>query len=197
MKSRITELLEEIREREEELEEVIKTHEAEFLYRFEGAKIKFEQQIEEANRKLKVNLFHWFRASSPRNLASAPFIYAMIIPFMFLDLCISIYQLICFPLYQIAKVNRHKYIMIDRHHLSYLNSMEKLNCVYCGYVNGLIGYMREITARTEQYWCPIKHAQKILDPHRRYARFADFGDPKEFHQHVNRMRDLVREIKKD
>ncbi len=86
--------------------------------------------------------------------------------------------------------------MIDRHHLSYLNSMEKLNCVYCGYVNGLIGYMREIAARTEQYWCPIKHAKKILDPHRRYARFADFGDPKEYHQHVNRMRDLVREVTK-
>ena len=191
MKSRISELLEEIREREEELEEVIKTHEVKFFYRLEGTKIKFEQTIEQAHRQLKVSIFHWLRASTPRNLISAPFIYAMFVPFILLDLSISIYQFICFPLYRIAKVKRRKFIVMDRHHLSYLNSMEKLNCVYCGYVNGLIAYTREISARTEQYWCPIKHAQKVLGPHRRYIRFADFGDSKEYHQHVKRMRDFV------
>lgn len=43
-------------------------------------------------------------------------------------------------------------------------------------------YAREISARTEQYWCPIKHARKILDPHRRYAHFADFGHGEEYHE---------------
>ncbi len=191
MKSRISELLEEIRVREEELEEAIKTHEVEFFYRLEGTKIKFEQTVERAQRQLKVSIFSWLRASNPRNVVSAPVIYAMVFPFMLLDLSISIYQLICFPLYRIAKVKRRKFIVMDRYHLSYLNSIEKLNCVYCGYVNGLIAYSREIVARTEQYWCPIKHAQKVLDPHRRYARFADFGDSNEYHQHVKRMRDLV------
>ena len=41
-------------------------------------------------------------------------------------------------------------MVIDRYALSYLNVIEKLNCVYCEYVNGLIAYVQEIAARTEQ-----------------------------------------------
>ncbi len=191
MKSRISELLDEIRVREEELEDAIKTHEVKFLYRLEGTKIKFEQAVEQAHLELKVGIFHWLKRSNPLNVLSAPVIYSMIFPFILLDLAISIYQLTCFPLYKIQKVDRKKYIVIDRQHLSYLNSIEKLNCMYCGYINGLIVYSREIVARTEQYWCPIKHAKKILDSHRRYAHFADFGDPESHHQHIVKMRDLL------
>ncbi len=191
MKSRISELLEEIRIREEKLEDAIKTHEVDYLYRLEGSKIKFEQAVEQAHRKLKVDVFQWLKKSNPLNVLSAPIIYSMIFPFMLLDLTISIYQLICFTLYKIQKVDRKKYITIDRQHLSYLNSIEKLNCMYCGYINGLITYSREIVARTEQYWCPIKHAKKILDSHRRYAHFADFGNPESHHQHIIKMRDLL------
>lgn len=85
-------------------------------------------------------------------------------------------------MYRVNKVERASYILIDRHHLSYLNSIEKINCVYCGYVAGVIGYAREISARTEQYWCPIKHAHKVLDPNRRYVRYADFGDGEKYHE---------------
>ena len=109
-----------------------------------------------------------------------------------LDLSISIYQALCFPLYRIAKVKRRKYIVVDRHNLHYLNIIEKFNCIYCGYVNGLIAYSREIVARTEQYWCPIKHAKKILDPHRTYAYFSDFGDSDKYHIHLMKMRDSAR-----
>ena len=191
MNSRISELLEEIREREEELEEAIKAHEIRFLYQLEGSKIKFEHAVEEAHRKLKIGIFPWLRNSNPLNVLSAPIIYAMIFPFLILDLAITIYQMICFPLYRIENVERKKYIIIDRHNLSYLNGIEKINCMYCGYVNGLIAYSREIVARTEQYWCPIKHAKRILDPHRRYAKFSDFGNHENYHQHVKHMRDLL------
>ena len=191
MNSRISELLEEIREREEELEDAIRTREAAFLYRLEGTKVRFERTVVQAHRRLKVGIFRWLRASSPRNVISAPVIYAMIVPFVILDLAISVYQLLCFPLYRIAKVKRRRYLAVDRHQLSYLNSIEKLNCVYCGYVNGLVAYSREIVARTEQYWCPIKHARKVLDPHRRYARFADYGDSEAYPQHLKRMRDML------
>jgi len=191
MKSRISQLLEEIREREEELEDMIKTHEVEFLYRLEGTKIKFEKAVEQAHRKLKIGIIHWLRKSNPFNVLSAPVIYAMIFPFMLLDLTISIYQLICFSLYNIQKVDRKKYIVIDRQNLSYLNSIEKLNCMYCGYVNGLISYSCEIVARTEQYWCPIKHAKKVLGLHRRYAYFSDFGDATDHYKHLIKMRDLL------
>ena len=30
------------------------------------------------------------------------------------------------------RVRRSRYFVIDRHHLAYLNGIEKLNCVYCG-----------------------------------------------------------------
>ena len=193
MESRISELLGEIRRLEEELEEAVKTHEVRFRYQLEGTRVKFQQSVRAAHQKLQVGVFRWLRESRPCNLASAPFIYAMIFPFVFLDIAVSLYQFVCFPLYGIPKVRRSRFIAIDRHRLSYLNSIERFNCVYCGYVNGLIAYVREITARTEQYWCPIKHARKILDPHRRYARFADFGDSEEFELRAEKMRNAVKQ----
>jgi hypothetical protein len=63
-------------------------------------------------------------------------------------------------------------VVIDRHRLGYLNPVQKLNCVFCGYGNGVIAYAREITARTEQYWCPIKHALKVKGSHDRYRAGA-------------------------
>ena len=192
VKSRVSELLAEIHKLEDELEDAIRTHEVDFLYRIDGTRIRFERAVEETHRKLKVGLLRWLGDASLRNLASAPFIYAMILPFALLDAFVSTYQAICFPLYRIPKVPRSRYIVIDRHQLSYVNAIEKLNCVYCGYINGLIAYVREISARTEQYWCPIKHARKVLDPHRRYARFADFGDSEGFQNHVARMRESLR-----
>lgn len=191
MSSKISEILEEIIQLEDKLEKEIMNHEAEFFYRLEGTKIKFEHVIEQAHRKLKVGIFRWLCSSNPLNVLSAPIIYSMIFPFMLLDLTISLYQAICFPLYRITKVERKNYIVIDRHHLSYLNSIEKLNCIYCGYINGLITYSREIVARTEQYWCPIKHAKKVLATHKRYTRFSDFGDPLKHHQHISNMRELL------
>jgi hypothetical protein len=91
---------------------------------------------------------------------TAPVIYAVIVPLVLLDLFVTIYQRVCFPVYGIPKVNRGDYLIFDRHHLAYLNALEKLNCAYCSYANGLIAYVREIAGRTEQYWCPIKHARR-------------------------------------
>ena len=189
MESRISELLGEIRRLEEDLEEAIRTHEVEFLYRVDGTKVKFERAVKLAHRKLKVGVLPWLRDSSLRNVISVPFIYAMILPFVILDLGISIYQAVCFPLYRIPKVSRRKYIVLDRNRLSYLNLIEQMNCLYCGYEHGLLAYSREIAARTEEYWCPVKHATKILDPHRRYARFADFGNPEAYRKILRKARE--------
>jgi len=73
-------------------------------------------------------------------------------------------------------VRRSAYIVIDRKHLAYLNSIEKLNCMYCGYANGVFSYVREIAGRTEQYWCPIRHARRVHAPHTHYRHFIDYGD---------------------
>ncbi len=188
MNTRISELIDEIKEREEELEDLVKFYEEKLSYKIEGKKIQFDHFIEDAHLRLKINVIQWLRRSSLRNIISAPFIYPMIIPFIMMDILITLYQFICFTLYRIPKVPRSKYIVVDRHHLKYLNAIEKMNCIYCGYINGLISYMREIVARTEQYWCPIKHARKVLDPHRRYLKFSNFGHADNYHQHVSAMR---------
>jgi hypothetical protein len=100
----------------------------------------------------------------------------MVIPLLMLDACVSFYQWTCFPIYGITKVRRSDYLVFDRRHLGYLNFIEKFHCTYCEYGNGLMGYMAEILARTEQYFCPIKHAHKILGTHERYNRFLDYGE---------------------
>jgi len=77
----------------------------------------------------------------------------------------------------------------NRHEeLPYLNVIEKFNCFYCSYANGLASYVREIGARTEQYWCPIKHARRIRDAHTHYNRFFAFGDAESFARGLERLR---------
>lgn len=109
-------------------------------------------------------------------IVTAPVIYALIAPLFLLDLFVTAYQAVCFPVYGILKVRRGDYLVFDRYHLAYLNALEKLNCAYCAYANGLIAYVREIASRTEQYWCPIKHAWREIGACPRYAMFEDYGD---------------------
>jgi len=52
---------------------------------------------------------------------------------------------------------------LDRSKLHYLNALESLNCVCC-YANGLTAFVAEIAGRTEQHWCPIKHARVLAAP---------------------------------
>jgi len=191
MNERIRNLVRKITTLEDELREVLQEQESQLLYQLKGTKITFEKRIRELHRRLKMGLWTWFRGSRPQNVLSAPIIYSMIMPFVLLDLWLSLYHAICFPLYGIPKVKRSAYITTDRRHLAYLNVFEKLNCVYCGYAGGLLAYAREITSRTEQYWCPIKHARKLLGAHPRCERFADFGDSRDFHQRLEQFRSAL------
>lgn len=189
----VREVLEEIARLEQELGQIIQSQQERIRYSIEGTKIRFEQAVREGHARMRTKLPQWLRESSPRNVLSAPFVYAMIVPFAILDIGLSAYQAICFRLYGVPRVARSQFIVIDRQSLSYLNSIERLNCIYCGYASGLLAYAREIAARTEQYWCPIKHARKVLDPHRRYARFADYGDAADYYEHLQKMRTQLAE----
>jgi len=111
-----------------------------------------------------------------RHLISAPFVYGLLAPIALLDAAVSGYQAVCFRLWRMPRVRRSDHLILDRHKLAYLNGPQKLNCLYCGYANGVLGYAREIAARTEQYWCPIKHATEPAAPHARYAEFVSHGD---------------------
>jgi hypothetical protein len=124
-------------------------------------------------------------------IVTAPAIYAMIVPLLLLDLFVTVYQAVCFPVYRIPKVRRADYFVFDRHHLAYLNVLEKLNCAYCSYANCLIAYVREIAARTEQYWCPIKHARRVIGSHARYASFDDFGDAESYQARLVELREKL------
>ena len=188
MNEHIRGLVKQITHLEDELRTALQGQEAQVLYRIEGTKVTFEKRIRELHRKVKMGLWTFFRATSPQNVISAPFIYSMIVPFVLLDLWLSAYHAICFPLYGIPKVKRSSYIAIDRQHLAYLNVIEKLNCMYCGYANGLIAYTREISSRTEQYWCPIKHARKLLVAHLRCQQVAPDGDSQDFHARLEQFR---------
>lgn len=107
---------------------------------------------------------------------TAPVIYSLIIPAVIMDIFVQIYQEVCFPVYGIQKVKRSDYIKNDRHRLKYLKSLRKVNCAYCAYFNGIIAFVREVAGRTEQYWCPIKHAVAPKDRHPRYENFIPYGD---------------------
>ncbi|MDH3386457.1 MAG: hypothetical protein OEN02_01020, partial [Gammaproteobacteria bacterium] len=122
------------------------------------------------------------------HIITAPLIYSCIVPAIFMDAVVSVYQAICFRVYDIPRVNRGEYIVVDRHSLQYLNPVEKLNCVYCGYFNGLVAYTQEIASRTEQYWCPIKHARKLAAIHSRYHKFIEYGDGADYQNRLVALR---------
>jgi hypothetical protein len=77
---------------------------------------------------------------------------------------------------------------MDRRRLAYLNGIERVNCTYCSYANGLFAYVSEVAARTEQYWCPIRHARAIRAPHRRYHAFFEYGDAEGYRKGLKRVR---------
>ena len=128
-------------------------------------------------------------------LLSSPLIYAGIVFFLMLDLYVTIYQAVCFRSNGIPRVRRSDYLIYDRGRLPYLNWIEKLGCVYCSYANGLLAYVAEITARTEQHFCPIKHHDSLTHPHSRYSHFLPYGDGRAFQKGFNKVRKDFVDIK--
>jgi hypothetical protein len=196
MNERITQLLAQMAAIEEELSTAVHEQESRMFFQIKGKRIEFERSVKVAHRKLKRNFFRWLVTNRPQNLITGPIIYSMIFPLLMLDLCVSFYQYTCFPIYGISRVRRNDYIVFDRHQLGYLNFIEKFHCAYCEYGNGLMAYMTEILARTEQYFCPIKHARKILGTHSRYRRFLAYGEAADYHARLEEFRVALAKEKK-
>lgn len=186
-------LLDNIAQLERELEAEMNSARANWRYRVEAGRVRFEREVHAAHTRLKQSIPRFIREGSVLNLLTAPVIYSLIVPIALLDLWISIYQAICFRMYGIALVRRSSFIVIDRQHLAYLNAIEKLNCVYCGYANGVFAYVREVAARTEQYWCPIRHAHRVRAPHDHYRHFVDYGDADGYKRRWLRLRNDLRQ----
>jgi len=172
----IDDIIARIRTLETELEAEFARRRAGLRYGIERGRVLFEQEVARRHAELRTHLARYVFTARPLVVLTAPIIYSLIIPFAVLDLWVSLYQAVCFRVYGIPQVKRGKYMIFDRAGLKYLNALERLNCAYCSYANGVIAYVREVGARTEQYWCPIKHARRVYGTHPRYSGFAEYGD---------------------
>jgi hypothetical protein len=184
MKQHLDELLLRLQSLQDEIEEEYRQRREEF----EQKRAELAGEFLRQQRRYKIGLFRFLRRSRLLVALTAPVIYAGWIPFLLMDLFVTLYQAVCFPVYKIPKVRRADYIVFDREGLPYLNAIEKFNCFYCSYGNGVAAYTREVAARTEQYWCPIKHARRLKAAHERYPHFFDYGDAEAFRQGLARLR---------
>jgi len=194
MNPRIEELMARIRELQVELEADLEAKRIEYRYRLDHHRVRFEREVLELHRRLRTSSLRYLLEARFLHVLSAPVIYGAAFPLLLADLAIFAYQSICFPIYGIPKVRRADHFVYDRGLLPYLNTIEKLNCLYCSYGNGLMSYGREIIARTEQYWCPIKHASRLSAPHERYNAFFDYGDAERYSGELGDLRARLAEL---
>ncbi|MET0907265.1 MAG: hypothetical protein EON84_09930 [Bradyrhizobiaceae bacterium] len=188
----LAELMEKLKGVEAEIETELARRREALRFDVERHRIVFERSIEDLQRAIRVNAAKYLFGANPLIVLTAPVIYSLLIPFVLIDVMVMAYQAICFPIYGIPKVRRGDYLVFDRHHLAYLNVIEKVNCAYCSYCNGVAAFVREVAARTEVYWCPIKHARRVLGPHPHYVGFADFGDAEAYRRKMEQMKNGVK-----
>ena len=151
-------------------------------------------------QKTSVNVFSYEFLSRARLsfLITLPSILIMVVPAFLLDIAGSIYQAANLRAYEIPMVDRKKYIFLDRYALKHLNFMEKFFCIYCGYFNGVMQYVSEIAARTEEFWCPIKYSKKVGFKHKRYANYLEHDDIAGYHAKRKKIRlTMRRELESD
>lgn len=189
-------LLEHMQPLEKEIMRELQKKETEFFYEVRLGKVRFTEEARAQHDLFMKRFTGYIRESRFMILIITPVIWACFIPIARLDLSMTIYQAICFPVYGIPKVKRGDFIQLDRRHLAYLNWEEKINCEYCGYANGVLACATEIAARTEQYWCPIKHALSMKSMHSRYRHFFDYGDAEHYRQQFETVRRSFEDIEK-
>ncbi len=181
---------------EDEIERKLDAQRSRFRYRIEEKRAVFEDEVLRRHRAIRTGLLTFLRRSPLATLLVAPAVYGLIVPIALLDFGVYVFLLVCFPAWGMARVRRSDFVIVDRHRLAYLNGIEKLNCAFCGYANGVIAYAREAASRSEQYWCPIKHALRVRTPHPRYRGFVDYGDGEGFRARLDALREEVREAQK-
>jgi hypothetical protein len=192
MPQRLNELASEIVRLQGELDREIKKRHRTLGWSVNEKLVEFEHGLAIEHRRVRRSVSGFLKRAPIGIFITAPIIYSLIIPIAIADLWVSAYQAVCFRGYGVPQVKRSDYLVFDRRHLAYLNWLEVLNCVFCEYANGVIGYVREVAARTEQFWCPIKHALKVVDPHARYQQFVEYGDADGYRERLNALREALR-----
>lgn len=193
MTPQIQEFLDRIQQLEAAIEQEAKSRRQQWQADFDEHKVRFEQEVLAQQRRFKEGLWGYVLSAEWRHVLCVPFIYPVLLPMLLLDASVTLYQWVCFPLCGIPRVKRSAYFVFDRNHLAYLNWLEKINCAYCAYGNGVVAYCREVVGLTEKYWCPIKHARRRMQAHPHYHAFTDFGDAENYRAELTRLRaDLLR-----
>ena len=188
--SRLHELRDEI---EAEITHLLKEERVAFKYTLKQSRVRFDEGIKKLHKRQRISSLRYLLSANIKHVISAPVILSLIVPLALLDLWVTLYQMICFPLYGIPRVDRSHYLVLDRHHLSYLNTIEKLNCLYCGYGNGVLDFAREVASQTEQYWCPIKHARRSAGQNLRQSKFSSYGDADNYRDQLARFREELQQ----
>jgi hypothetical protein len=188
--------MEKIKKLEGELIKEMQKKNKTFFYEIRNKKIIFDKKTKDFQKKMARSSFVYLIKAHWSVVLVSPIIYSFLIPVVFLDALLSFYQFVCFPIYKIPRVNRKEYFQYDRKYLSYLNVIEKVHCLYCSYINGVISFFREISARTEQRWCPIKHSIIPVDAHSRYFKFFDYGDASRYEKEINILNKEFNDLKK-
>lgn len=191
MNSKIQEIMSQIEELEEKLKSEIEEQEKQISYEIKEGYVKFEESVLKKQRENMKGVYRFFADIPLSHLFTSPLVYAMVIPAIFVDITLFIYQNVIFRIYGFKLVKRSDYIIFDRQYLRYLNSIEKLNCLYCSYFNGLMHYAAEVSAKTELFFCPIKHAKKTLYRHRHYKKFLTYGDGEDYQKRLKKIRENI------
>jgi hypothetical protein len=194
LSKRATQIADEIRTLEKELRQEIQRIRID-SFEIREKTIHFRDEVLSRHRTQIVGLLTYIRRAKLKHILCLPIIWLCLLPAVVMDVVVSFYQAVCFPLFGIPKVKRGEHVIFDRRHLRYLNVIEKLNCLYCSYFNGVVSFATEVGARTEQYWCPIKHAAQLKTIHSRYHTFVDFGDSDEFRKKLPDIRKNFSDIK--
>jgi len=197
MNPNIREFLDRIRQLEADIEQEARQRRQQFQADFEARKVRFENEVLAQQRRFRQGVWHYVFTAEWRSVLSVPFIYPVLLPMLLLDFFVTLYQWVCFPLYRMPRVRRSDYFVYDRTHLAYLNWLEKINCAYCSYGNGLAAYVREVVGLTEQYWCPIKHARRVLQAHPYYHGFVDYGDAESYRAQLAMLREQLQNMKSE
>ena len=188
MNDKIKEIIEEIEAMKVKLGEEIAQQEKDISYEIQNGYVRFEKEVYNRQKENMKNLLAWFRDIPLSHLLASPLVYAMVIPAILFDIILFVYQQVIFRIFKFKFIKRSDYILFDRQYLGYLNSIEKLNCLYCSYFNGLMQYASAIAGRTELYFCPIRHAKKVAYQHDYYDEFFSYGDEDKYQEKLEEIR---------
>ncbi len=189
MNDKIREIVEEIEAMKLKLAEEIDKQESHISYEIHNGYVKFEKEVLARQKENMKNLLTWFGEVPLLHFLAAPIIYGMIIPTLLFDMILFMYQHVVFRIFKFGFIKRSDYIIFDHQYLGYLNPIEKLNCVYCSYVNGLMQYASAIAGRTEFYFCPIKHAKKVAYEHNYYDKYLAYGEGEDYQKKLKALRE--------